>query len=329
MERRYPMVKPWLKYHRDFDGRYKVENEIASGEIDEETPKLPAYLVNFMQKLDGETNPYMIDPSLDKRTVNAYLRFLSKHDYLRENVRNRDLGRLAFSVVKYNGKARYSKTATTLNLFLSLLWIPVLILGIALGMKAWNNYDVFGDTYMAGLIFGLVIGISLHEAGHAIAAKAYKAPVYEIGIRISLLPAAYTLMNETAVKNRLKRAQIYAAGVETNFLLSGLFLILAYLAPVDGVRTFFFCAGYENIFLGVANLCFFLPLDGFKIITTLLGADEMAWSMIMTLFIPSTWKEQINKGPSGLARMLSVSFLQLAQSIGLFWILYNVVMIIS
>ena len=216
-----------------------------------------------------------------------------------------------------------------LNSFLALSWVPILVCGSVLGVKAWNNYDVFGDTYMIGLLFGLLIGLSLHEAGHAIAAKAYGAPVYEFGIRISLIPTAYTLMKETAVKNRLKRTHIYAAGVETNFLLAGLFFAAAYFIPGYGIRTFFFYAGLENILLGVANFCFFLPLDGFKMITTLLGADEMVWSMLIALIMPSTWKEQLEKGPSGLARMLSVSFLQLTQSIALIWIIYNVAVIFT
>lgn len=40
----------------------------------------------------------------------------------------------------------HSKTAVLLNLFLSLLWGPVLVCGIVLGVKTWNNYAVFGDT---------------------------------------------------------------------------------------------------------------------------------------------------------------------------------------
>ena len=329
MAQRYPMVKPWLEYHRVSDGEYEIENEIVPGEIDEEPLRLPDYFVDFMQKLDGRTNPYKIDPSIDKRTVRAYLRFLSKKGYLRDRVRNRDVGRLAFSVVKFDGEPKQSKTAVLLNSFLALSWIPILVCGIVLGVKAWNNYNVFGDTYMIGLLFGLLIGLSLHEAGHAIAAKAYGAPVYEIGIRISLIPAAYTLMKETAVKNRLKRTHVYAAGVETNFLLAGLFFAAAYFIPGYGIRTFFFYAGLENILLGVSNFCFFLPLDGFKMITTLLGADDMVWSMLIALIMPSAWKEQLRKGPSGLARMLSVSFLQLTQSIALIWIIYNLAVIFT
>lgn len=80
MAQRYPTIKPWLEYHRLSDNEFEVENEIAPGEIDEDPLRLPGYFVAFMQKLDGKTNPYKINPSIDKRTVRAYLRFLSKRD---------------------------------------------------------------------------------------------------------------------------------------------------------------------------------------------------------------------------------------------------------
>ena len=70
-----------------------------------------------MQKLDGKTNPYKIDPSIDKRTVRTYIRFLSKIGCLRGGMRNRDVGRLIFSVIKIDSKSKFSKTAVLLNCF--------------------------------------------------------------------------------------------------------------------------------------------------------------------------------------------------------------------
>lgn len=53
------MIKPWFEYHRVSDDEYEIENEIVPGEIDEDPLRLPDYFVDFMQKLDGKTNPYM------------------------------------------------------------------------------------------------------------------------------------------------------------------------------------------------------------------------------------------------------------------------------
>lgn len=321
----YPMVKPWLEYKRIDKDEYEVENSVST----EEPVHLPFYLVAFMQKLDGKTDPYTIDPSIDKKTVRSFLRFLSKQGFLREKVRNRDLGRLAFPVIKFDAVPGYSRLSVIINRCLTLSWIPILIIGINLGIKMFDKLNISSYAYLFGLIFGLIIGLVLHEAGHTVAARAYMAPVYEVGIRLSILLTAYTFMKETNVKNRLRRTQIYAAGVETNFLLTGILFVLAYLIQHDVLRTFLFYAALENMLLGIGNLCFFLPLDGFKIITTLLGADDMPWSMMLILIIPDTWQEQIDKGASGLARMLCVVFMQLTQSIAVLWIIYNAVVIFS
>lgn len=327
MAKKYPMVKPWLEYHRVSDDEYVIENEIVPIEQDDVPLRLPAYAVNIAQKLDGNTNPYRIEPSIDSQTVRACLEFFSEQGYLRDRVRNLDLGRLAFPIVRYDGKPYYSKSAVFLNVLLSLLWGPVLLCGIILGLEVWSHHSVFADTYLFGLLFGLVVGMLLHESGHVIAAKAYKVPVYEVGIKISLMPVAYTIMNETATRSRFKKTHIYAAGVETNFFLAGLFLSIANLLPSEDICTFFFYAGLENMLLGITNMCFFLPLDGFKIIATLLGADDMARYVLIALFMPSLWIEQIKKGPSGLARMLAISLMQLMQTIVLIWLLINLAVV--
>lgn len=59
----YPTVKPWLEYKQIDKDEYEVENSASV----EEPVRLPYYLVSFMQKLDGNTDPYEIDPSIDKK----------------------------------------------------------------------------------------------------------------------------------------------------------------------------------------------------------------------------------------------------------------------
>lgn len=53
----YPTVKPWLEYKQIDKDEYEVENSASV----EEPVRLPYYLVSFMQKLDGNTDPYEID----------------------------------------------------------------------------------------------------------------------------------------------------------------------------------------------------------------------------------------------------------------------------
>lgn len=321
----YPTVKPWLEYKQIDKDEYEVENSASV----EEPVRLPYYLVSFMQKLDGNTDPYEIDPSIDKKTVGSFLHFLSKQGFLREKVRNRDLGRFAFPIIKFDAVPKYSKLSVIFNRCLLFFWLPSLIIGIVLGVETFDSLDTSGNIDLFGIIFGLLVGIVLHEAGHTVAAKAYMAPVYEVGVKVGILPTAYTFIEETGIKSRLKKAQIYGAGAETNFLFAGILFISAFLIQHDALRAFVFYAALENLLLGIINLCFFFPLDGFKITSVLLGADDMLWSMILVITKPGTWKKQLDRGASGLARMLCVVFMQLAQSVAVIYILYNAAVILS
>lgn len=51
--------------------------------------------------------------------------------------------------------------------------------------------------------------------------------------------------------------------------------------------------------------------------------------MILVITKPGTWKKQLDRGASGLARMLCVVFMQLAQSVAVIYILYNAAVILS
>lgn len=319
------MVKPWISYTQISDCEYEVENDLQIYDIDEDPPVLPVKFVRFMQKLDGKTNPYKIDPSIDRKTVAKFLAFLSQQGFLRDKVRNRDLGRFVFSIVQFDGKPVYSRTSVLLNRLLSWLWLPVLLVGFYVCSNIADSiFDDYEYTYLFGILFGVIAGINVHEAAHIIAAKAYRAPVYEVGFKISILPIAYSFMKESEVKSRLKRANIYFAGVKSNFLLAGFFWILMCFFPNDTIREFLHYAAIQNVLMGVINLFFFFPLDGFKIVSTLVGDDYMAWSMTMLFIYPKDWVDLTRKGAPGVAQCVCYLIMIILQTICIIWIIFNI-----
>ena len=68
-----------------------------------------------------------------------------------------------------------------------------------------NNFsDLSADYITIGSIFGLLVGIFLHELGHMFACIAYGGEVFEVGVMLQFfLPGAYVLMNKNRIKNRL------------------------------------------------------------------------------------------------------------------------------
>ena len=151
-------------------------------------------------------------------------------------------------------------------------WLPLLAFSI---FYFFNNlYDLSADYIILGSFVGLFIGMVMHELGHMCGCLAYGGRIFEIGIGIQfLLPCAYVLMNESRIKTRMKRIQVSAAGVEMNFLLAAIFLMLsARLVPLSG---FFLGASIQNAFLALLNLTFIDGFDGTAIMGELLGVDSL------------------------------------------------------
>ena len=81
-------------------------------------------------------------------------------------------------------------------------------------------------------------------------------------------------MNKNRIKNRMKRIQIIAAGIEMNLLLAAVCLIFA--AEIEWLSGFFFGACIQNVFLALINLTFINGFDGMTIISELLGIEGLA-----------------------------------------------------
>ena len=119
-------------------------------------------------------------------------------------------------------------------------------------------------------MLGVFLGMILHESAHGAAALAYGGRVYEMGVSIQyFIPGAYTLMDHCRIKKRLRRVQVMAAGVESNFWLAGVFLILCCRFPLH--HTMFFMIAVQNLLLGTLNLLFINGVDGGRILCELLG----------------------------------------------------------
>jgi len=136
-------------------------------------------------------------------------------------------------------------------------------------------YSIEYDFAFWGSLLGLVIGMVLHEIGHASAGVSYGADVYEMGFlrMYYILPGAYVMLNKDSVKSRIKRAQINAAGIETNMLLVGIFLILSVV--FNDIGGLFFTAAVQNFLLAVVNLSIVGSFDGAAIISEFLGVEDI------------------------------------------------------
>ncbi len=254
----------------------------------------------FIKKLDGKTSPYQIKTTLSDKKINEIMVSLFENDLIRLNKIHKTSDALMKTIWIPKSARKLSVVAEIWNKLLLYLWIPVLIIGLFVFNNNWLsiNYDC---NILWGNILGLITGIVLHEFGHAMAAVSYKGKFFEMGVMLMyhILPAAYVFIDNSIVKKRMQRIQIFAAGIETNFLLSGLFLILASVFPQIGGN--FFVAAINNMLLALINAMFINGLDGCAIMSELMSETDLI-GKIKTVIKNKLVRKQMRKwGLSGHA----------------------------
>lgn len=204
--------------------------------------------------------------------INHMLKQLIEHDLLRYG-RSLDAGSGAHYTLWFiKRNPLLMEVARLWNSLLMLSWLPVFIFGVLFFIRDLPIINT--DCMWLGNILGIVFGVLLRELGHAFAELTYGARVFEIRIMINaLLPGAYVLMYSQSVQSKMKRIQIYAAGVESNALFAGVCLLIACAIPYAGA--FLLNAAIGNIILALVNITFGGGLDGVSILSELLGIENL------------------------------------------------------
>lgn len=264
---RYPMLNNWLVFSRKNQYEYDVHDCLYDEDF-----TMGVTIAAFARKLNGNRNPYSINMGLTKAETNHMLKQLREHDLLRYG-RSLDAGAGAYYTLWFIKRNPLLMAVARLwNGMLMLLWLPVFIIGVLFFIR---DFPIINTDFMwLGNILGVIFGTLLHELGHAFAGLTYGARVFEMGIMIdALLPGAYVLMDCQSVQSRMKRIQIYAAGVESNALFAGVCLLVACAIPYAGA--FFLNAAIGNIILALVNITFGGGLDGASILSELLGIENL------------------------------------------------------
>lgn len=264
---RYPMLNNWLVFSRKNQYEYDVHDCLYDEDF-----TMGVTIAAFARKLNGHRNPYSINMGLTKAEINDMLKQLREHDLLRYG-RSLDAGSGAHYTLWFIKRNPLLMAMARLwNGMLMLLWLPVFIIGVLFFIRDLPIINT--DCMWLGNILGIVFGALLHELGHAFAGLTYGARVFEIGIMINaLLPGAYVLMDSQSVQSKMKRIQIYAAGVESNALFAGVCLLIACTIPYAGA--FLLNAAISNIILALVNITFGGGLDGASILSELLGIENL------------------------------------------------------
>lgn len=225
----------------------------------------------FARKLNGTRDPYKVDKRFTKEEVDDMLEILNYYDILRDK---RFVSKSIFALMITVWKPKVNQTVRVVAFFLNHLllssWLPLLVIGMIVFEK--NMYIVNDNYIFVGVYLGLLLGLALHEIGHAIATLSCGGKLFEMGVMLRIfIPGAYVLSDLNRVKSRFYRIQVHAAGVETNFSIVGISLILSVLLYRNG--GIFLGAAFSNLILALINSTFVNGLDGAHIIGELLCGD--------------------------------------------------------
>lgn len=265
---RYPKKSRYLKFQKR--GNMVWMKHILS----EEEWTMPVHTARFIKALDGKKNPYQL--GYDCNFADDILDFMEEEELLDDGKRilNLDIGTVLFAVWIPEIRQIHRVAGFLWNHFLMAVWIPALILGLFVAFN--GNYTCIGGEgwgIISGWCAGMATGMILHELSHAAATLNYKGTLCEAGIMIrNFMPGGYCLIDYENVKDRFRRAQINAAGVESNMFLCGCFLCML----KSGLFSFDFliCAAGVNAYFGVFNLALFDGMDGTGVLEEFLGCSQ-------------------------------------------------------
>ncbi len=307
----------------------KVDDMVlVTNHYTEDECSIPIEWANWCYKLDGKRNPYRIDRSLSRDEVNYRLEQLKKLECIRYGrLIKGELGtRLISLYMPRRISANTRVFAWIYNKALQFFFVPILIIGIC--MFIFELPDLNGDIWL-GSIFGLIVGLLVHELSHALATLSCKnGKFFEFGIGISyyVLPMAYVLIDKANVKSKFQKVQILLAGIESNIALCGIFLIVSCLCPSNLVGVFF-AAGVQNLFLALLNSIMVGSLDGGAIIAELIGSNvgDFLVDSIDVVLLESKRKFILRSGINGYAKIVGSFLFILIQLSLVVILLWNIV----
>lgn len=315
---KYPMMNNFLTFKRIDSDTYEVSDYLS-----EKCWEIDKYLVCFLRKLNGKRNPYTIDREQDKDSVDKILFLFKKEGLIRQKRFSwNGFGSCLYTVCIPRIRNIHRYLAKLLNRFLMILYIPSIMLGIFVFVNHLYGNTAGSFCILKGTLLGMISGLILHELAHANACIAYGGRVFEFGVMLYwLLPGAYVYIDYCEVKNRFKRIQINAAGLEMNLLLSGLFMCMSCSGRLDSFLLI--QASVVNLVFAIINISLIMGIDGMNICSEILGVENFAVHALELLMDRREKRRLRRKGINGRA-VIAASYI-----IAIFQLLLPLIFIIN
>ena len=325
----YPRYNHYLVFRRIGKDKYHIKNFIT-----EEEWEVSEFYAKFLKSLDGKTDPYEVfSEQLSNDDIDYILKEMADEGFFDndEGVISLGIGSAILPLWIPNITRVHRIMGALWNKLLLFTWLPLLIAGGYVFLSYnWEPVER-GFGTVTGYILGFGVGMFLHELSHAFACIGYssKNQFFEMGVMIhSFLPGAYVLIDYSEIRDRFKRAQINAAGVECNMALCGLFLCCLKLAIVDS--TALIIAALLNLVLAIFNTTMISGIDGFEIFREIFANSDDFMERVKNLIFNRKKKRVLrNKGINGKATIAACYILVLLQVLLPIVLIMDVISIVS
>lgn len=299
---KYPRLVYTLSYKKIDDFHFIVTDEVSGNE---QTISGSERL--FMKQLDGYTDPYKIAPeNWTIEDIDVFLDFLKENHFTGSRIRKNGFLSFTLSLIKITPTLKKRMACLILNCILLISFLPVFVTGCVLFVKNLSFVDTyFNYSYMAaGIVFGTLVGLIFHEIGHVICALSYgKSKVYEAGLVIGIFLGAYVAMNTERIKEKRRKIQIMAGGIEVNLLIAGLSFIL--YAFIPELSSFFAGAAWPNAILAAINSILIVSLDGCGIMDELMDSESVFFTALDFITNRDTREKMLCQGITGVVKIIA------------------------
>ncbi len=317
----YPRYNNYLIFEKSEEDTYTIINAYT-----EEYWEVTEFYHTFLRSLDGRTDPYTIFEDVSKEVVDGYLKDFEECEFLQDKrkITKVGFGSYLIPLCRPHITNVHRILGNVYNKLLMVSWLPLLICGIyVLQEGKWEVIETdFG--FLIGYLL-LFLGLMIHEISHAAACVGYHTEnqLFEMGLMTShFMPGAYVMIEYHATKDRFKRAQISAAGIEANLALGGILLMCLKFNLFD--TDMLLIGAFLNIFIALANTSM---IRGMDIIDEILVYDSDFVLRALLLLADRKHKRMLRRrGINGRATIMASYMILLVQIMLPLFIVVDVLM---
>lgn len=228
---------------------------------------------------------------MSKNQLQKFLIVLNKNGFLNEIEGESPNTFLKYKIGIFNPSKYIKQDSKFIKFFYRVIVIlqvlTVMLAIISLIINKGNINEIFQfNVVIRDIPYSFVllfISLILHEIGHMLTALYYKIPVPEIGIMFYFFAlCGYADVSfYSKLNNKKKQINILLSGIFMNVFLMSIGIIIYFYIIKSHYLIFFIII---NMGLVLANLMFYLKLDGYYIITILLNNPRLREDSIAYLY---------------------------------------------